>query len=261
MRFRITMKMDKAAYGSQLPINYPYLLSSWIYGVLGNSDAAYATWLHDNAFRDGSKAFKYFVFSKLDIPQRRAHGDRLHILSDTLSFYLSFLPERSTEEFIKGIFQSQDLTLGDRKSRVRFEIAQVELTPEPNWENHLYEFRTLSPVVVSVKEPDGRISYVSPEREDYGELLLKNLTEKYKVYYKRAFDGSSPFSFELLSPPRSRLVTIKAGEPEETRIRGFDFSFRFKADEELLRLAYESGLGEKGSLGFGMLGVEDESPR
>lgn len=254
MRFKITMKIENAAFGNQLPINYSYPLAGWIYGVMAQSDAAYATWLHGNAFRDGYKTFKFFVFSRLNVPRRKIQGDRLSILSDTVSLYLSFLPEKSTEEFIKGVFQNQSFCLGDRKSKVRFEVTQVELVPEPDWENVAFDFLTLSPVVVSVKETSGKVSYVSPEREDYAALLFKNLTEKYKVYYGREFDGSTDFSFELFAPPRSRLITIKAGEPEETRIRGFDFPFRLKADKDLLRLAYQSGLGEKSSMGFGMLG-------
>lgn len=254
MRFNLTLKVEKTRFGNKLPINYSYLLSSWIYKVISKSDAAYAAWLHNNGFRDGSKIFRFFVFSNLNIPKVRLEGDRLCILSDTVSLCLSFLPEKSTEEFIKGLFREQQFALGDKKSKVQFEVQQVELIPQPELTVDT-AFRTISPVVVSVKEPGGRVSYVSPEKEEYGAFLLKNLKEKYKIYYGREYPGPATSRFELLSPPKSRLVTIKADTPDETKVRGYNFTFRFHTDTELLELMYASGCGEKGSMGFGMLGT------
>ena len=267
MRFRLTIKVEKTALGNKLPINYPYLLSSWIYHVVAKGDAAYAAWLHDNAFRDGSKVFKFFVFSNLNIPKLKLEGDRLCILSDTVSFHISFLPEKSTEEFIKGLFQDQRFTLGDRQSKVQFEVQQVELIPTPEFMTE-HVFKTISPVVVAVNELNGRTNYLSPEQKNYGLCLMKNLKEKYKAYaqayidfipYNQEFMGSEEFVFEPLTAPKSRLVTIKAGEPSETKIRGFLYKFRLKSDKELLRIAYETGLGEKGSMGFGMIEISNNN--
>lgn len=252
MRFKLTMTVEKSTYGNKLPINYPYLVSAWIYRVISQGDAAYSAWLHDNAFRDGNKTFKFFVFSNLNIPRLRLEGDRLCILSDTISIYLSFLPERSTEEFIKGLFQNQTFTLGDRHSKVEFTVQQIELVPTPDLEK-IQCYKTISPVVVAVKEPEGGVKYVSPDREDYPALLQKNLMEKYKAYYGKEFSGSSVFEFELLSVPKARLVTIKAGSREEVKIKGYLYSFGLRADEELVRLMHEGGLGEKNSMGFGMV--------
>lgn len=255
MRFKITAKVEKSALGNKLPINYSYPLSSWIYNVLAKADTAYSEWLHDNAFKDGNKVFKFFTFSNLTIPKLKLDRDRLLIFSDTVSFYLSFLPEKSTEMFVKGLFRDQRFTLGDRYSKVQFEVQQIELIPSPDF-TKTEIFETLSPVVVSVKEPNGKVTYISPEREEYSACLFKSLKEKYKVYYQKEFSGSEDFQFELLSEPgKPRLITIKADTPSETKIRGYNYTFRLKADEELKKLAYEVGLSEKGSLGFGMIGI------
>lgn len=88
----------------------------------------------------------------------------------------------------------------------------------------------------------------------YGDCLLKNLKEKYKTYYKHEYTGSDEFSFDLLSRANSRLITIKADTPAQTKIKGYIYTFRLKADEPLMQLAFDVGLGEKGSMGFGMIG-------
>ncbi|MDR3366046.1 MAG: hypothetical protein LBO71_03650 [Prevotellaceae bacterium] len=51
------------------------------------------------------------------------------------------------------------------------------------------------------------------------------------------------------------MITVKAGTASETRVRGFLFKFSLKAAKELLKIVYETGAGEKGSSGFGMVGV------
>lgn len=255
MRFKLCLKPEKIAFGNRLPINYPYLLSSWIYMTIGRANETYAGWLHDNGFKDGNKIFKFFTFSNLYTPKLKLEGDRLCLLSDTVSFYLSFLPERSTEEFIKGLFKSQRFTLGDRHSKVQFEVQQIELMPPPDF-SEMPVFKTISPVVVSTRGENGKPYYLSPKNPEYSACLLKNLKEKYQAYYNYEFLDSENFVFELLTEPNSRLITIKAGEPQESKIRGYKYSFRLQADKELMNLAYASGFGEKGSMGFGMIEVE-----
>ncbi|MBI4810670.1 MAG: CRISPR-associated endoribonuclease Cas6, partial [Ignavibacteriales bacterium] len=53
----------------------------------------------------------------------------------------------------------------------------------------------------------------------------------------------------------SKLITIKEGHKEETRVRGFMCPITIEGNPELIKLAYECGLGEKGSLGFGMIEI------
>jgi len=54
------------------------------------------------------------------------------------------------------------------------------------------------------------------------------------------------------------LIRIKAGRKEETQVRGYVFTFRLEADRELLKVGYEAGVGEKGSLGFGFVEVSSK---
>ena len=53
----------------------------------------------------------------------------------------------------------------------------------------------------------------------------------------------------------TKLITVKEGREDETRVRGFMCPVTIEGNLALTALAYESGLGEKNSLGFGMLEV------
>ena len=252
MRFKVNLRVNRGVYGNLLPISYQYELSSCIYKIIAKSNSLYAEWLHNNGFANDNKRFKMFVFSNL-FPQCKAIGDRMCILNDTMYLYLSFLPEKSTEEFVKGIFLENQLTLGDGKSKVQFQVENIEALATPAL--HDCEFQTLSPVTVSIKRENGSIEYVSPEKEGYGRMLINNLKEKYLAFYGKSFNGDDSYEFELLSPAKSRLITIKANTPSMTRVKGFNYHFRLKTDDTLMRIMYESGLGEKNSVGFGMVNI------
>ena len=259
MRFKINLSIDSRTFGNRLPINYQYELSAWIYKIIACGDEQYATWLHENGFSEKHRNFKMFVFSNLYSPGIKFEQDRLIFYSDKASFYLSLLPEKSTEAFIKGIFQEQSFTLGDRVSKVQFSVRQIELTPPPAFKDN-FVFKTLSPVVVSVGQEASRYPlYVSPEENNYGQLIINNLIEKYKLFYNKPFEGSPNFQFQLQSPARSKLIRIKAGTEEETQVKGFLFTFRLEAAPDLLKIMHETGVGEKGSLGFGCVGEDEKS--
>jgi len=252
MRFKLTLNIEHQVYGSRLPINYQYEMSAWIYRIISQGDEQYAEWLHQNGFSDEKfRKFKLFVFSNLYSQGIKYVHDRLIFRSDKASLYLSLLPEKSTEAFIRGIFREQAFSLGDRQSRVQFNVQQIELTPPPDFSDN-FVFKTISPVVISTQaDRDHHPRYLSPDESDYRQMIISNLKEKYKSFHNNPFEGDENFSFELLSPARSKLIKIKAGTKEETLVRGFIFTFRLQADKELLKVMHEAGMGEKNAQGFG----------
>lgn len=120
MRLKIILKPDKV--GSSIPISYHYPLSATIYKILEKGDKEFALFLHEKGY---GKGFKMFCFSDLQL-KFRLNVDRMQILSETVSFEISFhLPEAS-QNFIKGLFLSQNIDIADRKSRGSFTVQSVE---------------------------------------------------------------------------------------------------------------------------------------
>jgi CRISPR-associated endoribonuclease Cas6 len=256
MRIRLTLEKP-AGGGAVLPINYQYELSAWIYRTIHRSDADFATWLHEQGYSYEGRRFKHFTFSNIKVPQRRIEGDRLHVLSDQVEMQLGFGLPDSMQHFIQGLFQEQRMAIGDRISRADFVVQGVEVLPEPPLSGNT-RFRTLSPVCIT-EGIDGDVgrsgTYLGPDHPHYGDLLGENLKRRFASLFPDRPLPEKPVRFTLASEPRSRLVHIKAHTAQETRVRGFAFQGVLTGPEELLRIAYDSGLGEKGSLGFGCVEV------
>jgi CRISPR-associated endoribonuclease Cas6 len=254
MRFLLTLHADKKAFGNRLPLSYQYELSSFIYRAIARADGAYAQWLHENGFQMDGRKFKLFTFSNLDVPQRKVVGDRLHIESERVQWQISFLPEASTEKFIQGIFAEQVFQLGDKKSVVQFRIEQVEVLPTPIFEPEMH-FRTLSPACIPYRREGLRHpEFISPEHPETANIVLNNLLSKYHTFYGKPYEGNSDFAFHVTNQPKAKLIKIKSGMPDETSIKGHLFEFKMRASKVLMGIAHEAGVGEKGSLGFGMVG-------
>ncbi len=146
----------------------------------------------------------------LQIPQYRTEESFMKILSDTADWYLSFLPERSTQEFIQGVFREQQFELGNRQARIRCRVQSIEMLPLPQFTDQM-SFRTLSLMCLTLKRENGTDEYVAPDHPMAKELIMQNLLDKYKAATGNDFpDNDFAFDFKLTNQPRSSLITIKA---------------------------------------------------
>ncbi|MDD3160813.1 MAG: CRISPR-associated endoribonuclease Cas6 [Bacteroidales bacterium] len=255
MRFRLKLAVDKYAFGNLLPFNYQYEQSAVIYKTLSKSDAAYSEWLHENGFQFNDKQFKLFTYARLNIPKLKPQGDFIQILCDMLEWDISFLPERSTQNFISGLFQQQTFELGNADAKVQLTVKNIDLLPSPEFSETM-KFKTLSSICLASMRPEGGLAYLKPDDSGASELIRSNLLMKYKAFTGEDFPQDDfPFDFKVLSKPESSLITIKANTPEQSKVRGFKCRFQLTAPVELMKIAYESGIGGKGSLGFGMIGL------
>jgi CRISPR-associated endoribonuclease Cas6 len=257
MRFKLTLKIDHAAFGNSLPLNYQYELSSFIYRTIAHADQAYSLWLHENGFRLNGKQFKLFTFSNLLVPLYKIDKEagRIRIESDRITWLVSFLPDVATEKFVHGLFSEQVFQIGDKKSVVQFRVEQIEALPSPVFEPEM-RFKMLSPACIPYRtEMRQHPEYVSPEHPETAGIVLNNLLNKYHTFYHKPYEGNSDFVFQITNQPKAKLIKIKAGLPAETFIKGYVFEFKMKTSRELMRIAYEAGIGEKGSQGFGMVEI------
>ena len=258
MRFKLTL--DLIGQERFLPINYQYEFSSWIYKTIHFGDPEFAKWLHNFGYMDGYKQFKLFTFSRLYPEKYKVSGDRLELQTNRVLQYISFYANEAVEPFIIGLFKNQEFSLGDQISKVHFRVNNIEKLAEPDWRPSL-NIRAETPIVISVKETETSKfgTYLSPEDSRFGDLVLKNLTTKYlalmtqqtKASQQITFGNSSEMNFSLIGKPKSKLVKIKAGTPNETLLKGYIFDFSITAPVEIIRLGYYGGFGEKNSLGFG----------
>lgn len=110
MRFQLHLAPLGVSSENSLPIDYQYMQSAVIYKILASCDKAYASWLHDNGFKlDNGKRFKLFCYSRfrfnalyyIDTPKQV-----INVGSGGTQWIISFLPERSTQEFVQGYYHA-----------------------------------------------------------------------------------------------------------------------------------------------------------
>jgi CRISPR-associated endoribonuclease Cas6 len=254
MRFKINLSLNNSKFKT-IPLNYQYELSSYIYRTIAKGNAEYAEWLHHNGFNIEGKQFRLFTFSNFDIPQKTINKElaQLQIIGNSASFEISFLPERSTDEFVKGIFADQHFSIGDSNCKADFSVQNIELLPQPNF-NQSYTGITISPICITCKNDFDKFGYLAPNHPLAQELLLKNLYHKYEAFYGKPYNiEDSFFIWKTIVEPQSKLITIKSNTPQQTKVRGYHCKFSIFTTPELMKIAYNAGIGEKNSMGFGCI--------
>ena len=235
-------------------MDYQYYLSAWIYKVISNADHDFANFLHTFGYTTGSKRFKLFCYSPFDFGRPVLWKEKalFEINTDQLFLYVSFHLAEAAEKFIIGLFNNQQVYVGDQFNGLDLVVRQVERLLEPVLTNKM-NYRAVSPVVISQKDDNGKYArYLAPTDNDYDNLLLHNLLNKYNsVPNTASLPENLNFEFKLDSTPKSKLVTIKPYTPEQSKVRGFVYDFTLTCPVEIQRFILAAGIGEKNSTGFG----------
>lgn len=271
MQFKLTLR--PIARQTLVPFNYAYRLSAFIYAVLADADAQYATFLHQQGYEySPTRRFKLFTFSDLIIPNARIDpkAGGLWVTTPHIEWVVSFYVDKAAQHFIMGLFQDQRCVIATPKHRAEFIIERVEAIPL-EISSTTVTLRTLSPVVIAEKSERrtgrrGMDQYLHPGDVQYGPLLIDNLLAKWNSVPRAvAADATSDDDFATsavtyrLLPnrePRSRLITIKEDSRAQTQVRGYyGFTFELSGPPEILELAVLAGVGRYNAEGFGAVGV------
>ncbi len=266
VRIRLTFQLQNRRQ-NQLPINYQYAVSAWVYKMLHNGNPEFSEWLHNQGYTLENKKFKLFCFSELQFGKngcRFRHPDRLQISAPSFDLVISMAIPKVANYFVMGVFKEQKLVLGDRHSQVPLYLSSVETLASPIFSTTSQRFSALSPICVSkpeIRNGKPMPQYLEPSEADFERILLANLQNKYKAFLQTT-DVNYPdwdvskMSFNLLGIRQKRLVHLPRKDMRTIKVRGYLMDFELTAPVELLQLGYFAGFGEKNSgLGFGCVEV------
>lgn len=261
MRFRI--KLEAVGDTKIIPVNYQYPLSAAIYRIIGKGDVEYASFLHEKGY---GKGFKLFCFSDIKCPFV-IEGDRLHLQRNEVEVQVSFHLPEAMQHFVQGLFSSEKINISDKKSRQDFRIKTIEsITNQLSMhkENELISVcvKPFSPLVIGVKREDGFTACLSPEDSRYKDMFIYNWREKIKASYDEEVAATAFITLDLkyyANPYRSRLITIKDGTPEQTKIKGYvNFKLELKGERRFIDLLLNAGAGLYNAQGMGFLEIVEE---
>ncbi|MCD6113660.1 MAG: CRISPR-associated endoribonuclease Cas6 [Bacteroidales bacterium] len=258
MRFLLRLSLIQKE--NILPLNYQYELSSSLYHIFNNGNTDFAKWLHTTGFNKNNKPFRLFTFSNLLITDYKIFDDRIKIFSDEVKLIVSLYPFEIVEPFVTGLFINNTIDLGDKKSKVKFMINNIEKLPDIEFSSEM-NFNCLSPIHIAWHNPrTNRIDFLHPDHRLYKELFFKNLVNKFNTYQyyrnlpEENFDISS-YKLDILSEPRKKGINIKVNTKEQTHIIGYSYKFKIFCQKELIRIGYYAGFGKANAQGFGCCGI------
>ncbi len=256
MRFKITF--NRTGKQRMLPMDYQYYLSAWIYKVIGQADPEFSDFLHSQGYLNGNKSFKLFSYSLLSFgkPVFWKEKSLFEIQENKLLLSVSFHLAETAEKFIIGLFNNQQVYVGDQFNGLDLVVTQVERLPEPVFKSTM-SYRAVSPVVISLKDENSKYAqYLSPLNIEYPDLIRRNLLVKYcSIPNITILPDHLNFQFKMKSESKSKLVTIKPYTKEQSKVRGFVFDFTLTCPAVIHQLILSTGIGEKNSMGFGWVEV------
>lgn len=238
MRVKISLKGK-----GQIPFNYNIALAGAVYGPIKRVDPTLASSIHS------STSYKFFTFSFLQIPKREISERGIYV-KDGAYFLVSSPARNIIHSFVEGLLEKPKVVI----DRVHFDVESVEVLKRPHF-NGKVVFSTLSPIIVrTAKEENGNLRVIDlyPTQPKFYENLKSNLINKYETLYhvkKENISFSRPFS------TKCKRIQIK-----NTFHRASFMVFEAEGDTELLELGYETGFGEKNSMGFGMVKITRKIP-
>ncbi len=253
MRLKIYLEPSKNHF--VIPINYQYHLSSAIYRIFMNGSKEVSNWLHNVGYKDEKgRTLKLFNFSNLHFERYTIEKNLINCFGVTSLYFSSPLETNLVKFFIDGVFKEPIVKITNQSETLNFRIKTIELQEELK-PNKLMNYKLLTPASVSIQSNtngDKSIKYLNPNDQDFVMRLTNNLKKKFRIL--NGNENAEDISI-LIKPEsvKSKLITIKEGSPQEIKVKGYLFDFKMQAQPEIHRIAYYCGIGEKNSLGFGMI--------
>jgi len=243
MRLKISLTSTNSNY--LIPYNYNHILSAIIYRKI--SDLDLAAKLHF------SKDFKFFTFSQIYAPNWKRTNRGIISRDGKLEFYISSPNDELIKSLVEGHLENSEVDFkGDKLL-----VEQIELLKKPDFNKNgkTLKMKTMSPVMTRIKrEVDGKLKVwdLGPGDERFYEGIQKNLINKYVAFYGD-YDGDRWVKIRPdMNSAKRRRIDIKGNYH-----RCFMMNFEMEADVRLVEFAYDCGLGEKNSMGFGMVGMNN----
>lgn len=248
MRVKVTLKSRKLPV--RIPVNYQHFI---LRNILEYYEPIRSRLHLENELKHSERVldfFKYLCFSHLHLFKPHFEDGNLVATKEKVWFYISSPLDSLVAHLFTMNLVGREFEVGEQV----FFIESVELVNAPNFKRKIIG-ETLSPISLSMLYDDRPSpTYLNWNDQNWVNYIRKNLIRKYELIYgKRPANASLEFIWDFSKgEPRSRLITLEKLNETEFKVRGWMGKFLLKGDRNILKIAWDWGLGEKNYLGFGM---------
>ncbi|MGI6468295.1 MAG: CRISPR-associated endoribonuclease Cas6 [Syntrophomonadaceae bacterium] len=242
MRINIELDAEKELV---LPIHYSHIVQGFLYKNL--RDREYSEFLHQTGFTYGRKQFRLFTFSRLLAPFTLYRKQGVIAFRPPIHLIISSPLEPFITDLAETLITSDWSFLGSTVVGVKSISVEKEIAFQDR-----VQIKMLSPCVaystINIEGNRKRTEYYSPWQSRFQEIALSNLLAKYQILY-----GEPPGNDEFkIIPNGNQEHRFKAViNYKGTYIVGYNGIYWLQGNPELIKVAYDTGLGSKNSQGFG----------
>jgi len=243
MRIKITLE-EINQKDIILPIHYNYLIQSFIYN---NISRELADFLHNKGFEHGKRKFKMFVFSRVFSEKIKIHEDKIKF-GNKVYFFISSPLKEFLSQFAEHLIKRSEFKIFNNNLILREVFVLPIIEPESK-----IKIKMLSPLTVYstfLKNKKKKTYYYSPYEKEFEVLIKENLKKKYESFYKEKRN----FDFKI-KPLRVNKNSEKIIIYKGTVIKGWLGTYEIESEKDIIKFAYDTGLGSKNSQGFGMFEI------
>lgn len=237
------------APGYIVPIEYNYNIYLNLRGVLLD----YLKQKKPKLAAQYKKKFPEFTFSQLMVPHRQIELGFIKVLGNFMSLFVSAVDGAFVENLIQALYFQRDF----RIFQTVVTVQKIEILEEPHFSEEMH-FKMYSPLLL-MQQSERKVHFVRPDDGNLNEVFRANLLER----FARVYPGGP--EREVRIQLNQDYLENKKVKTKLTTIRGIHYKsilspFVLKGDTELIRFAYQGGIGDKTHYGFGMIEVRDDPP-
>lgn len=245
MKLKIKFRSEGGKFS--LPCNYNELVQGLIYSYL---DKHLSENLHNEGFADPltKRKFKFFTFSRIIPEDKPTIKDGKFFVKGSAILHISSSLDDFIHSFGNNLLKAEYFNLGNTK----FSVESISVEPSPKYSEKVL-VKVLSPITIysTLKTPNGgkKTYYYNPFEREFNQLLIQNLEKKYRALFGEKIQGGYIKPYKV-STKNERIVIFKG-----TVIKGWDGIYELSLPRELFKLAFDTGLGDKNSQGFGCIDI------
>lgn len=246
MRIRVSFFAEEII---KLDYKYNLCLRSLIYSLLPEN---YAAFIHDIGFRYEKRGFKLFTFSRVfgekvedNSAKTKNDGNSYLVFKPEIHFYIASPITKILQHIASSLVRKEYIKIGKNK----LSLKGIEVLSQRDFGDSV-KIKMLSPMTIRstlyTKDGKRKSYYYNPIEEEFSQLITENMKKKYFVVNGKLSNGEI------------RLIPIRTGKEKIIKgdndfiIKAWDGIYELTGDSELIKLSYDTGLGEKNSQGFGM---------
>lgn len=241
MRVEIYFNLDGPV---SIPIQYNHIIQAIIYSFI--SDEKFKDFIHSKGYKFKERSYKLFTFSKINGKFRLDKNNHKITFYEDMRITISSAANEFMEYLLSSVLiESNPINIGG----AIVEINRVEAKKSPELFNKAQVY-TLSPVTAYSTLENKQTKFYNPFDMEFSQYIKNNLLHKYEAYH-----GKQPEDTDFIIKPIGAVKEARVNY-KGFHILAYNCEFEMEGSEELLRIAYDAGIGGKGSQGFGCIEVK-----